>query len=97
MNKETVKETVIKTESIEYDGAIYSYGLMKHESSRVSSYRIPLYSIEISFTDTAGNTTSAQTGELFSNINKAFEFYDKMVRNLATPIDLVYVVEDEMG
>ena len=34
--------------------------------------------------------------ELMADMDKALSFYDKIVKNLATPIDLAYVVEDEM-
>ena len=97
MKNDMTKETVIKTATLECDGALYSYALIKRESARVSSYRLPLYSVEIAFTDTAGNTTDARAGDLFANLDKASEFYEKLVRNLATPIDLAYVIEDEMA
>lgn len=97
MKNDKIKETVIKNATREYDGAIYSYALIKSESTRVSSYRLPLYSVEIAFTDTAGNTTDARAGDLFSSLDKASVFYEKLVKNLATPIDLAYVVEDEMA
>lgn len=97
MKKDQVKETVIKNATLEYEGATYSYALIKSESTRVSSYRLPLYSVEIAFTDTAGNTTDARAGDLFASLDKASIFYDKLVRNLATPIDLAYVIEDEMA
>ena len=47
--------------------------------------------------DPEGDTTSAETRELFADIGKAVSFFDKLVRNLATPIDLAYIVEDEIS
>ena len=44
-----------------------------------------------------GKRWNAKTRELFSEGNKAKAFFDKLVRNLATPIDLAYIVEDEFA
>ena len=44
-----------------------------------------------------GKTTTARSGELFSEEKKALAFFEKLVRNLATPIDLAYIVEDEFA
>ena len=96
MKNDTMTESVIRNVTLENDGSQYSYALIKKESRRVSSYGMPLYSVEIEFTDINGNTTSARAGDIFANIDKAIAFYDKMVKNLATPIDLAYVIEDEM-
>ena len=89
-------ETEIGNRNIEDNGYIYSYTLIKRESKRVSSFRIPLYSIKIELTDPEGNKTEAQSDDLFSDLGKAIVFFDRLVRNLATPVDLAYVVEDEI-
>lgn len=89
-------ETVVEKRTVKKDSMTYSYALLKHESKKLSSFRIPLYAIRIGLTDELGTYTEAQTDELFSDLGKAMVFYDRLIRNLATPIDLAYVVEDEI-
>ena len=91
-----VTETVIGAKTVEKDGYVYCYTLLKRESRRVVSFRIPLYSIKIELTDPSGNKTEAESRDIFSDLGKAIVFYDRLVRNLATPIDLAYVIEDEI-
>ncbi len=90
------KVAIRKEEKFE-GGYIYRYILNMEESIRVASYKLPLYSITVELTDKDGNTTSADTKEIFADVGKAFSFFDMLVRNLATPIDLAYIVEDEIS
>ncbi len=96
MRKTAVKETVIKREVRESEGAIYSYALIMSESKKVASYKIPLYSIGVEMIDIDGNETRAQTGDLFADVGKAIVFYHKMIDNLVTPLNLPYIIEDEL-
>ena len=96
MSKTLIKETVIKRDTRELDGAIYSYSLIVSESNKVASYKLPLYSIEIEMTDNDGNVTNARTKEIFADVGKAIAFYRKLSENLATPLNLPYIIEDEM-
>ena len=57
---------------------------------------MPLYSIKISMTDPSGNRSEREATDVFSSSDEAVRFFDRLVRNLATPIDLCYVVEDEV-
>ena len=68
----------------------------RREGEGVADFRLPLYSIRVDMTDKHGNRRQANARDVFSNIDKAAEFFDKLVRNLATPIDLAYILEDEM-
>ena len=43
-----------------------------------------------------GKVRKSEAKDVFSSKRKAIEFFDKIVRNLATPIDLKYVIEDEI-
>ena len=43
-----------------------------------------------------GMSSAAEIKDVFANLDKANRFVDKLARNLATPIDLPYVLEDEM-
>lgn len=89
-------DTVIRTEVKESDGAKYRYELIMRKSSRLICFKMPLYSIKIVMTNEFGETTESETGELFSAIEKAITFFEKLVKHLATPIDLAYIVEDEL-
>ena len=71
MKRSAIKETVIKREIREAEGATYSYALIMSESKKVASYKIPLYSIGIEMVDAYGNETSAQTSDLFADVGKA--------------------------
>jgi hypothetical protein len=89
-------DTVIRTEIKEADGAKYKYELIMRKSTRIVCFKLPLYSIKIEMTDEFGEKTEAETGELFSDVGKAISFFEKLVKYLATPIDLAYIVEDEL-
>ena len=96
MSKAIIKEKIIRKEIREADGAQYCYKLVMSESNKVASFKIPLYSIEIEMTDIDGNNTSARTCELFADVGKAISFFKKLYENLATPLNLPYILEDEM-
>lgn len=88
-NEETLRVNDVKTED-----ASYKYTLCVTKSDRVASYRLPLYSIRIEMWTSDGYYTEARTGDIFSDLGKAVVFYERMVENLATPINLAYIVED---
>lgn len=96
MGKTVVKDTVIKKDVREADGARYCYTLIMSESNKVASYKLPLYSIEIEMTDAEGNVTNARTKEIFADVGKAISFFRMLSENLATPLNLLYILEDEM-
>ena len=96
MSKITITDRIIKREVREADGAIYRYNLVMTESNKVASYRLPLYSIEIEMTDKDGNVTSARARDLFADVGKALSFFKMLHENLATPLNLPYIIEDEM-
>ena len=91
------KETLIRREVIGDEKNTYSYELVMKESNKTSSYRLPLYSIKVGFTDELGNFSEAEANELFADPGKALLFFEKLVRNLATPIDTAYILEDEFA
>ena len=91
-------EVCIAEEKRMLDGIIYTYRLLLNDKLKYSSFGLPLYSIEVEMEDVkCGGVTSARSGEIFSEEEKAVCFFDKLVRNLATPIDLAYIVEDEFA
>ncbi|MBQ8322238.1 MAG: hypothetical protein IJX92_07735 [Clostridia bacterium] len=96
-SKECFTDTVIRKDLVSDEENSYSYELILREGTRTASWRIPLYSIKVSMTDSDGIFTSADVTDAFADASRAIRFYEKLVRNMATPIDLPYVVEDEMG
>ena len=93
-NREKTRDTVIRHDERSDGENQYTYELTVSESVRTASYRLPLYSIHISMTEMDGTSTSAKAKDAFADSGKAILFYEKVVRNLATPIDLAYILED---
>ena len=96
MKREKIKTEIIKEDKIERDGCEYRYTLECKKSMKVASYRLPLYSVKICFKSEDGDSTECSSGELFTDVGRALVFYRRLVDNLATPIDLPYIVEDEL-
>ena len=94
MRKTKTAATVIRTETREADGASYVYRLIMRESEALSSYRLPLYSVEIEFCGADGVRTEGEARDVFADPGRAIVFFDMLVKNLATPIDLPYILED---
>jgi len=91
-------EITIYEEKRSLDGMIYTYRLLLNDGLKYSSFGLPLYSIEVEMENVKeGGVTSAKSGEIFADEEKATAFFNKLVRNLATPIDLAYIVEDEFA
>ena len=87
----------VRTENREENGADYEYKLTVEKSERFAGYALPLYSIFVQMKDKDGTITNAEAKELFADVNKAHTFFDMLVENLATPIDLPYIIEDELS
>lgn len=94
--KQKILERIVEKEERCRDDFKYTYELILREGKRVADFRLPLYSIRVSMTDPKGNSSEKEVNDLFTNPDRAVEFFNKLVRNLATPIDLGYVVEDEV-
>ena len=95
--KEQFYDTVIRKDFASDEENSYSYDLILRESRKTASWRMPLYSIRVSMTDSNGVSSSADVTDAFADASRATRFYDMLVRNMATPIDLPYVLEDETG
>lgn len=92
------KEIITVREEVrEADGILYRYTLTSEKASYVAGYGLPLYSISVRmhFLDT-GRLSEGSVNGLFADIGKAIRFFDMLVTNLATPVDLPYIVEDEL-
>ncbi len=97
MRRDKTIDTLLRTEECENEGRYYRYELLMRESLRVASYGIPLYSITVTMRDRDGKTTRREVTEAFADAGQAISFFEKLVRNFATPIDLIYVAEDELA
>lgn len=95
MKNTTVNGTLIRKDE-KFDGEnVYSYELIMREGDSVANFRIPLYTIVVKMTSREGRKTESSAPDAFSDASKAISFYEKLVECLATPIDLIYVMEDE--
>ena len=94
--KNQIAKKLIREEMWVNDGICYLYRLTLREGKSTADFRIPLYSIGVEMTDTDGRTTASEAKDIFDNCEKAIAFFEKLSRNLATPIDLNYIVEDEI-
>ena len=90
------KETVVKISEFENEGYFYTYRLLMSESDDTASFKIPLYSVSVTMSGEDMEERCATTGRIFSDAAAAIDFYEKAVHNLVTPIDLPYIVEDEV-
>ena len=95
ITKKNVIERTLRIERAEAEGRFYKYRLSVKYITNVESYSLPLYSISIEMTDETGARTSSSLREAFSDSEQAFCFFNKLFENLATPIDLPYIFEDE--
>ena len=95
MKQNILNNVVIKEERYN-EGYSYTYELILREGVRTDDWRLPLYSVRISMTDVDGRESQREAKNVFTDYTRAREFFERLVRNLATPIDLGYVVEDEV-
>ena len=93
MNVETKQpQSLIRCDEVYNNGISYKFSLL--EDHKLGS-EYPLYTVTIEMRGEDGVTTAATAKNVFEGTSRAISFYEKMVRNLATPIDLAYAVEDE--
>ena len=94
-SKTKTNEVIIRKDTREEEGYKYSYSLIMHESRATASFGIPLYSIKAELTTPDGEESAMEIGDVFADAGRAIVFYEKALKNLATPIDLTYMLEDE--
>ena len=95
MRQRDMVETVIRRDEVSEGKSNYRYELSVRENRLTASYGIPLYSVSVAMTDPEGEYTEAAVRDAFADAGRALVFYEKIVRYLATPIDLAYILEDE--
>lgn len=93
--KNTAKTETIKDVTKIENGIIYRYILTAKRSKKVASFQLPLYSIEVIMTKD-GEVTRNSINDVFADVGKALSFYEYVSKNLATPIDLTYALEDKV-
>lgn len=96
MIHKNITDSVIRREERHDDNNQYLYELLMRKGSNVADYKLPLYSIRVYMKDADGNGSTADARDAFSDSKKAISFFEKIVKNLATPLDLAYIVEDEL-
>lgn len=88
-------EKIIKEDTRESDGVIYVYRLTEGYPKKIGRLLIPLYSIYIEMMRN-GESTQSSINDVFADVGKALTFYNSLLENLATPIDLHYILEDKI-
>ena len=86
----------LQTKQVETADGTYTYTLSYEDSSRIASMGIRLYSISIEFINIDGVRGFAEAKECFADKKKAVEFFNRLVSCLATPLNLPYIIEDEL-
>ena len=94
--KQKILNNVIRKEERREGDILYTYELILREGVRTVDFGLPLYSIKIAMTDGDGYHSQREATDVFADGGRAVEFFERLVRNLATPIDLGYVIEDEV-
>ena len=92
-----VKENcaIVREEVRSADGMEYRYTLSARRSEKTSSFGLTLYSIKAELIDKDGRHSEASLVDAFRSPEAAFGFFERIADNLATPIDLPFVFEDE--
>lgn len=83
--EETIRETIVAS-----GGYTYKYTLS------VGQEASPLYSLKVVMRSCDGEVHSNTASVTMSDGGRAIAFYNKLVRNLATPSNLQYCIEDEL-
>ena len=96
MKAECNFSNIIKTEEIINNGINYSYELRSFESKSVASFGIILYEICVKM-KFKNSVTFYRTGGIFSDLEKALRFFEMLRKNLVTPYDLPYIIEDSFS
>ena len=84
-DEKTVRETIIAS-----NGYTYKYTLS------ASRDKPSIYSLKVVMRALSGDIRSSTATLAMSDGGRAIAFYNKLVKNLATPSNLQYCVEDEL-
>ena len=95
MNKLKENRAILRRDEKRDEFNVYVYELTSRRGVSTFDFRLPLYSVQVLMTDAYGNTSSSCAYDAFADEERALKFYEMAVKNLITPIDLLYVLEDE--
>ena len=95
MENHKINSIILRKDFREDEFNKYSYELTVRKGLETASFRIPLYSVGVTMTDAYGNDTETVLTDAFSDEGKAIRFYEFVLRNLATPLNLSFILEDE--
>ena len=84
--QETIRETIVAS-----NGYIYKYTLS------VGNDKNSMYSLKVVMRGEGGDVHSSTASVVLSDGGRAIAFYNKLVKNLATPANLQYCIEDELS
>ena len=95
MKRKDMVKDIIRTEIRQADGYEYRYYLSVTNSAKVASYNLPLYSVRV---EMIGNEKHSEheLREIFADSGKAITFFEEIVENLVTPLDLHFILEDKI-
>ena len=98
MKNTTDNEAVlIKCERRECELGTLEYKIHMTPGRMIANYNLELYSISITLTDENGKESFSEVREIFASYRSAERFLRMLSENLATPIELIYIVEDELS
>ena len=86
---------IIREDTREKDEYTYIYRLIESPPRTIGRLTVSFYSISIEMTD-GENKSESKLTDLFADVGKALAFYHSLVGNLASPIDLNYILEDKI-
>ena len=89
------KSKIVREEVRYANGMEYKYTLSVKTSEMTASFGLSLYSIRVELIDKRGIHTEATLNDAFRSPEAAFSFFARVTSNLATPIDLPFVFDDE--
>ena len=93
--KNTAEKRIMKEHTRSDAGADYIYRLYENTPKRIGRMELTLYSVYIRMKKDGMNYENILDG-VFADVGKALTFYNSLVENLASPIDLNYVFEDRL-
>jgi hypothetical protein len=96
VTKEKIKEEIVRRECVSDAENQYTYLLIKREGEFVCNFKLPLYSIRVELIKASGEASHCEISNVFASETKARRFFDDLIKNQATPMNLPYVMEDAL-
>ncbi len=84
---------VVDEKTIVREGCTLNYTLFKRVSTRCASFGLTLYSVRVRAI-TGGEVQESLLEDAFSDSGRALCFFRRIVSDLCTPSDAVYIMQD---